>query len=1127
MSNIKPQDSKSLLHTLSDRYKMHQVSVLVGAGFSRNAYEHFPLWGGLLYDLIIELYGKQINEDYVTYCHNQPPSAHIPYPDYEQRAISKIVEDKTYLGLVSEYIKKKDCREAIDVYIEKRIPYLSKRDGKFSLSTDTSYQFETKNLDVHADLLSCNWLDIYTTNYDNLLEMAAAEKNIPYDTIVSDFSLGSNAMGRNIIKLHGNLAEDSLNSDFVFDGDHSLRYIIAQEDYDTYPVKHEAFTQLMRIAMLKGVFLLVGFSGTDPNFLAWLNWVKDVLDKDPESKKDNIKIFLLLLNREPLSTEQLLYYQNHHIGVIYLDDADLLEELVGNTPSPQNKAATIESLSVKDKFRFFFKYLRNSSDDSVKQTEDYNSLWGTILEKLTRNQTLEGLRSELQVASNSLRLQKNVYWQERVIDHLYRQERIWTDDEIEFANYAMKDVGVLSAFLFADRKYEDVRKTGIWNELSVKCSVLTNDFKIIDNPTSDLDFYCNLLSYAFNLDLKGVTHTLDAWNPENHYKINWASYKSIFDQKAATDLLDEYIANESNAQEKFLASTIRNNISFTMPAVYSCAEYRNVVGFNDVRSRLVKEIKSEEANIKPHGWSGREFRLGHDVHCIRASINFINLLLETGVLTSYGFITVVGHKDWYPIFKVVFELMPYPCLFYSLQLGDEATITRIGQDYAYSEELVEKLPDMLKKVMSSIKEDSFMGEWQSFWLMMAEMSIAVDVDCWLDDFIEILEVRYFPNIRSITYSTAPYKSIKKMLGYIHNTEQVNRVLSLYLKYAGKNPIEVGDHLIELDLNINISETNLECLRSVISQLPATKSHYITVSLYENESAKQVLIPIIANKITEEDLNFSEADRWRTIHTLTYLTNNNPEAISKLKGIILQRDIWKCGIKDAHSGSNPNYFDLSKISKDIVWNKDDLEIIAQNIDKNLNLLELVEFNDDWFCNEYLDLLTSIENFIHYRVDQEFSNMFSSFGPRISAKVAKLSNDSDFFQSMSSKDGSAIEMSGNKLVALIKEYGFEKYKSEVYMCLSKALYPELKNTTFILSLIAYLAENIEDMKKEDIANMIHSILKKYAQEHLSMYDIIVPHVCKYLRDIATAYKDVLVDSAEVKYWLEDKMVNRFNV
>lgn len=128
-----------------------------------------------------------------------------------------------------------------------------------------------------------------------------------------------------------------------FDGDQSRRYIISKEDFDTYFKRHEAFSYLLRVAMLSGSYLLLGFSGDDPNFKLWLNWVKDILDKDnggvKNTEKDNngerlvsegeedIKVFLVLTENEPIPEEQKLYYKNHHIGVIHLDAPEIRAQL--------------------------------------------------------------------------------------------------------------------------------------------------------------------------------------------------------------------------------------------------------------------------------------------------------------------------------------------------------------------------------------------------------------------------------------------------------------------------------------------------------------------------------------------------------------------------------------------------------------------------------------------------------------------------------------------------------------------------------------------------------------------------------------------------------------------------------
>ena len=67
-----------------------------------------------------------------------------------------------------------------------------------------------------------------------------------------------------IVKLHGSV-------------DAHFPLIFTQEDYRTYPAKFAPFVNTVQQAMMESVFLLVGFSGDDPNFLHWSGWVRDNL----------------------------------------------------------------------------------------------------------------------------------------------------------------------------------------------------------------------------------------------------------------------------------------------------------------------------------------------------------------------------------------------------------------------------------------------------------------------------------------------------------------------------------------------------------------------------------------------------------------------------------------------------------------------------------------------------------------------------------------------------------------------------------------------------------------------------------------------------------------------------------
>ena len=58
------QSSVELLRRLKEQHDKRTVSVLVGAGFSKNAIPSYPDWDGLLRDLVLEVYGMKIKERY-------------------------------------------------------------------------------------------------------------------------------------------------------------------------------------------------------------------------------------------------------------------------------------------------------------------------------------------------------------------------------------------------------------------------------------------------------------------------------------------------------------------------------------------------------------------------------------------------------------------------------------------------------------------------------------------------------------------------------------------------------------------------------------------------------------------------------------------------------------------------------------------------------------------------------------------------------------------------------------------------------------------------------------------------------------------------------------------------------
>lgn len=217
--------------------------VFVGAGFSRNADPSYPLWNGLADQMWEQL-----------------------HPDKDK-------DDKAYvdvLGLAEEYQAAYD-RPQLD-----------------ALLLSACHKSNVTNLTVHQELLSLPWVDVLTTNYDTLLEQATNHvRNIRYSVVLNKNDL-SIAQRPRIIKLHGSFPSER-------------PFVITARDYRRYPYDHASFVNTVRQSILENTLVLVGFSGDDPNFLNWLEWV-NIQQGDGGARK----IYVLGVSNITDSKEKLL-----------------------------------------------------------------------------------------------------------------------------------------------------------------------------------------------------------------------------------------------------------------------------------------------------------------------------------------------------------------------------------------------------------------------------------------------------------------------------------------------------------------------------------------------------------------------------------------------------------------------------------------------------------------------------------------------------------------------------------------------------------------------------------------------------------------------------------------------------
>lgn len=285
--------TESLLSDVAYSLYNKHASLFVGAGFSRNAENDsnvgiIPLWSDLGDMFYRELTGKK------------------PRP-----------ADKSYVNVMKLADDVKNYR------------------GKGKLEdilTQSICDSRRHPSELHRKLLSLPWLNVYTTNYDTLLERTVKQGltgKYTYDIVdkESDLPLTTSS---SIIKLHGSIEDPG-------------SMIITEEDYRKYPKDHEVFVNCVRNSFVKSCMIMVGFSGEDPNFNSWLGWVNDQLEDNAPT--------VYLISTDKISDARIASLNKKNIKVIFLSDV------------------AEKSASIQEKWNIVFDYLDNKSAEFLYDDE--------------------------------------------------------------------------------------------------------------------------------------------------------------------------------------------------------------------------------------------------------------------------------------------------------------------------------------------------------------------------------------------------------------------------------------------------------------------------------------------------------------------------------------------------------------------------------------------------------------------------------------------------------------------------------------------------------------------------------------------------------------------------------------
>lgn len=1129
-----------ILAQLKRKYEAEMVSALIGAGFTKNVYGKALSWTELLLDLVEDAYVKEMQEMYQQYVHQRFGVEVKSYDEMKEQLVKDIIDKEGYLNVVSRYIEHKGYREAIDYYIETHNPYFyQKGAGLYGVKGDDETELTAKDFTVHQRFLMGKWQYVFTTNFDNALEFTNEQFDMGYLTIKADYEMSRKKMARPIVKIHGSLvpSEKTLELPFVFDGDHSRRYIISKEDFDTYFQRHEAFSYLLRVAMLSGSYLLLGFSGDDPNFKSWLNWVKDILDKDNNGnenteKDDNgerlvmdgeedIKVFLVLTDNNPIPEEQKLNYKNHHIGVIHLD-----------APEIRARLGYTERASIGHKIDHLLKYIIGTQVDVAeelqKETPSVAKTWREVYSKVNSKEPIDDAVNELKTALTDGKYVKGNTAQEYILDELYDKKDPLTEAEKAVLPLAMQDVAVPTTVM-PELINEQMKDDSVWAGMQMHELTLMGEDAEVEGD-DDFTMRENVLRALYSMDFTKAKELFAKWHPGEGYVTAKASLAYFFTRQDSLKELDVVIMNAKKDCERYTASLLYNCIEGNFVATYPLSQYRNkgLVGFYDVLTYTIEELRKKKEELNVYGTEVTYKHMdgsGEDSPNKRQAYRFINLISKEGFNLCYGIYNVINVTDWYLVFKRMYTTYPYACLYYSSQYNNKKALRRIGQDFAFEESLQEDLPAMLKLILKAQGCKDTPGTMLSGMLQIgSQLFWGLNEAIWFDDFYEYFSTTFKEEGEKYLHSSDAKSFVGNALVCLHEKEHISKVTTVLLSLYDTMPDTVLGMLIHQTRLGKLDELNEEQATQI--EKIATENGLNNTAILLNEFHERGLLEkdvkdtFVRSHVAKID-EVKKSDRY-TLFNLCCLAEDMPEMVEELKKVVLERNIWDTGVGDQWIVEAQPFF-IMHLGKAYIWTIEETVKIYENLKENLAKLTKKRIENTFLEREHKTLLLEMKRFVdlYFVADDAVKQ-------DIDEKLALARHFDKLEDGLYSEDPETVENATRELNSQYREGKFENNRHLFNVLMSKCTMmktPGLSECLVTISVAAHFCG--EEIKKDSVLlDMLYRLLLQYKDKDLRDLDLQVIHAGHSLLEIARLLATTELKDENVDYWLNNSNLTRLN-
>ena len=794
------------------------------------------------------------------------------------------------------------------------------------------------------------------------------------------------------------------------------------------------------------------------------------------------------------------------------------------------------------------KTLVTSTESKTKKVEittseknisfEYKELWNEASLKFYRQENLSEIFERIKNAKTKYPFCQVVYNQERFIETALRRKGDLTEPEAYLFALAVKETGQLPGYyskFLQDKPILD--SIPLWKEMIQREETLKGSIELLQHGnSSDYFTYENIQRKLFHLDFETAHRFLEDWDAKGYWLQAKAMRLAAFNgSEEAFNLISSYIETLDNAQEKMYACILANYISFKNPRPYNLEYFlqNNIYGQGEIISYIVEKLNGKEDKPKQRGWIGSTHRFGRDNSRYEQSLRFLQFIFDTGLYLNYGNTYFVDIKDWYKICKNLFKYFPYPCFFYSIQYHDKDVLRRIGQDYAFTPDLLEENKDLLLSSLKAYRSQYTPKTFLSGILnITGPLYLCVDESIWFDSFKTNIFDFMITHISEYTHSDIVVENVENAVSCLKSKCHLEIILETLLQHA-KDNMEIAQNIICSDMNLKYLKKDLNdaCSNFLIELIGTYPQNDITQIIYFlniNKCLPNGLLKLFMTKLKEVSFDDIPSEVGSLFY-ICILAKNDEEITKKAKQKILEKDIWNCGVlPDGHGMAAPNYIHPQFFKEVREWNDEEFKIISNNLKENINKYSAFSERlreDSFMKNVQIAYLSDVLQYIESLSDDRKKSLEDIRKLTLSLLSSRVSYDS-FIEAMLSEQSADVSNGIDNIVQGIRSSGLELYHNEINFIVDRAIIGEQIVLSKNLSVIEWLIRNYEqDFKEMQIDSKLIVLLSIYKNRWQEMDEFRPDHSFEDLYYIAKYLEKEGHYNDSIQYWLTDRFVHIF--